>query len=79
MIGSHGITRTPKIRPRMWKRYNYQAKQERPLFTLSSAQSYSLTEQMHAVPTRSKRPMVFSAFIALRNPVGTLIAILQIE
>jgi hypothetical protein len=49
------------------------------LLTHPSAQNYSLTEQKRAVSNQSKRLMAFSAFIIVRNPVGTLIAILQTE
>jgi hypothetical protein len=38
-----------------------------------------LTAQKHAVPSRLKRLMAFSAFIIARNPIGTVIAIHRLE
>jgi hypothetical protein len=82
MIGSHSISHLRKsareyrsaaiIEP--IRKVVYQASSRLP-----SAQSYSITGQKHAVSDQLKRLMAISASLLIRNPVGTLIAILQTE
>jgi hypothetical protein len=53
--------------------------EEGPSCGPNSAQSYYLIAQKHTVLGCLKRLMAFSTFIIARNPIGTLIAILQTE